>query len=45
MASLTQRMRTYSFLNRPTVDFSVVGTTDTDAALLSQIDSLLSNRK
>jgi hypothetical protein len=43
MASLTQRMRTYSFLDRPQVDFSVVGTTDTDAALLSQIDSLLSS--
>ena len=43
MASLTQRIRTYSFLDRPQVDISVVDTTDTDAALLSQIDSLLNS--
>jgi tetratricopeptide (TPR) repeat protein len=41
MASLTQRIRTYSFLDRPPVEISVVNTTDTDAALLSQIDSLM----
>jgi len=41
MLSLTQRIRTYSFLDRPAVGTSVVATTDTDAALLSQIDSLL----
>jgi len=43
MASLTQRIRTYSFLDRPAVDISVVDTTDTDAALLAQIDSLLNS--
>ena len=43
MASLTQRIGTYSFLDRPSVDISVVDTTDTDAALLSQINSLLNS--
>jgi Tc toxin complex TcA C-terminal TcB-binding domain len=41
MPSLTQRIRMHSFLDRPAVGTSVVDSTDTDAALLSQIDSLL----
>jgi tetratricopeptide (TPR) repeat protein len=41
MLTITQRIRTYSFLDRPAAEVSVVNTTDTDAALLSQIDSLL----
>lgn len=41
MPSLTQRIRMHSFLGRPAVGVNVVDGTDTDAALLSQIDSLL----
>lgn len=43
MASLTQRIRTYSFLDRAPVNLSEVNTTDVYAALLSRIDSLLAS--
>ena len=41
MSSLTQRVLTYGLLARPFIDTSVVDTTTTNAALLSQINSLL----
>lgn len=39
---LTQRISTYSYIDRPAIELGAIGTSDTDAALLVQIESLLS---
>jgi hypothetical protein len=41
--TLTQRISTYSYIDRPAIELDAVGTSDADAALLAQIDSLLSS--
>ncbi|MDN7676662.1 hypothetical protein QZM22_30335 [Burkholderia oklahomensis] len=43
MLSLTQRVLTYSFIDRPPVNPRAIGTSNTDAALLAQIDALLAS--
>ncbi|KGC50015.1 Tc toxin subunit A-related protein [Burkholderia pseudomallei] len=43
MLSLTQRVLTYSFIDRPPVNPRAIGTSSADAALLAQIDALLAS--
>ena len=43
MPTLTQRVSTYSFIDRPPVNPRAVGTSNTDAALLAEIDALLAS--
>ncbi|AIP63908.1 hypothetical protein DR62_1708 [Burkholderia thailandensis] len=43
MLSLTQRVLTYSFIDRPPVNPRAIGTSSADAALLTQIDALLAS--
>jgi Tc toxin complex TcA C-terminal TcB-binding domain len=41
--TLTQRISTYSYIDRTAISLGTIGTSDTDAALLAQIDSLLAS--
>jgi hypothetical protein len=41
--TLTQRISTYSYIDRPVIQLEAIGTSDTDAALLAQIDALLTS--
>lgn len=43
MVTLTQAIATYSYIDRPTIDLGTIDTSNTEIALLTQVDSLMAS--